>query len=98
MCGVVRAELLNMIRKTEHEDLSGVMQLLVNSYVDEITPLAVSMASHLADTFARVIESDPDGSDEKRVTTRGIIDILETLLIAVKESKKVGLTHACLRA
>ena len=40
-------ELLNVIRETENDDLTGVMQKLVCTYVEEVIPIAVEMMSHL---------------------------------------------------
>lgn len=48
------AELLNVLRETENDDLTTVLQKLVCSFVDEVTPLAVEITSHLAQTFAKV--------------------------------------------
>lgn len=41
------AELLNIIRETENDDLTNVMQKLVCTYIDEIVPLAVDICTHL---------------------------------------------------
>jgi len=40
-------ELLNIIRETENDDLTGTMQRLVCHYVEEVMPIAVEMMSHL---------------------------------------------------
>lgn len=40
-------ELLNIIRETENDDLTGTMQRLVCLYVAEVTPIAIEMMSHL---------------------------------------------------
>lgn len=40
-------ELLSLIRDTENDDLTGTMQRLVCTYVEEVTPIAVEMMSHL---------------------------------------------------
>lgn len=40
-------ELLKVIRETENDDLTSVMQRLVCTYVQEVTPIAVEMMSHL---------------------------------------------------
>ena len=40
-------ELLGIIRETENDDLTGTMQRLVCTYVEEVTPIAVEMMSHL---------------------------------------------------
>ena len=47
------SELLNVIRETENDDLTSVMQKIVCTYVEEVTPLAVEMTTHLAQTFAK---------------------------------------------
>lgn len=78
-----------MIRETENDDLTGVMQCLVCTYVEEVTPLAVSMTTHLADTFAKVLETDSDGSEEKAITALGILNTMETILNVMEEQREV---------
>ncbi|GFS07829.1 importin-7, partial [Elysia marginata] len=82
-------ELLNVIRETENDDLTGVMQKLVCTYVEEVIPIAVEMMSHLAQTFAQVIESDSDGSEEKAITALGILNTMETILNVMEDQKEV---------
>ena len=40
-------ELLKVVRETENEDLTGVLQKFVCAYGEEITPLAVEITTHL---------------------------------------------------
>ena len=40
-------ELLKVLRTTENEDLTGVLQKLVCSYIPEITPLAIDITNQL---------------------------------------------------
>ena len=40
-------ELLKVIRETENDDLTGTMQRLVCTYVDDVIPIAVEMMTHL---------------------------------------------------
>ena len=82
-------DLLNIIRETENEDLTSVLQKFVCTYVAEITPLAVEITSHLADTFSKVLESDTDGSDEKAITAMGILNTLETICTVMEDQKEV---------
>lgn len=82
-------ELLNVIRETENDDLTGVMQKLVCTYVDEVIPIAVEMMSHLAQTFAQVMESDGDGSEEKAITALGILNTMETILNVMEDQKEI---------
>lgn len=82
-------ELLNVIRETENDDLTGVMQRLVCTYVEEVTPLAVEMTSHLAQTFAQVLDTDTDGSEEKAITALGILNTMETILNVMEDQKEI---------
>ena len=47
-------ELLEIIRGTENDDLTSVMQKIVQTYTEELTPLAIEMINHLVETFAQV--------------------------------------------
>ena len=40
-------ELLNIIRKTENDDLSTVMQKIVCTYSEQLMPIAVEMVQHI---------------------------------------------------
>lgn len=83
------AELLNVLRETENDDLTTVMQKLVCTYVEEVTPLAVEITSHLAQTFAKVLEAENDGGDEKAIAAMGILNALETIVNVMEDQKEV---------
>lgn len=78
-----------MIRETENDDLTSVLQKLVRTYVEEVTPLAVEMTSHLVQTFAKVLEADDDGRDEKAIAAMGILNTLETIVNVMEDQKEV---------
>jgi len=82
-------ELLNVIRDTENDELTGVMQKLVCTYVEEVTPIAVDMMTHLAQTFAQIIESDSDGSEEKAISALGILNTMEAILSVMEDQKEI---------
>ena len=50
----ITIELLNIIRETENDDLTSVMQKIVCTYTEQLTPVAKDMCKHLVDTFAQV--------------------------------------------
>ena len=50
----ITIELLNIIRDTENDDLTSVMQKIVCTYTEQLTPVAKDMCIHLVDTFAQV--------------------------------------------
>ena len=78
-----------MIRETENDELTGVMQKLVCTYVEDVIPIAVDMMTHLAQTFAQIIESDSDGSEEKAISALGILNTMETILSVMEDQKEV---------
>lgn len=84
-------ELLGVIRETENDDLTGTMQRLVCTYVEDVIPIAVEMMSHLAQTFSQVLETDSDGSEEKAITALGILNTMETILTVMEEHKEIML-------
>ena len=53
--GEITMELLQIIRDTENDDLTSVMQKIVCTYTTDLIPLAEKICNHLVDTFAQVI-------------------------------------------
>ncbi|ESO95346.1 hypothetical protein LOTGIDRAFT_214997 [Lottia gigantea] len=82
-------ELLKVIRETENDDLTGVMQKFVCTYVDDMIPVAVEMTTHLAETFAQVLSGDFDDSEEKAITALGILNTMETILNVMEDQKEI---------
>jgi len=92
-------ELLEIIRGTENDDLTTVMQKIVVTYTEELMPLAIEMINHLVETFAKILDSG-DGGDEKAITAMGILNTIETILSVMGEKPEVRgqLEQAVLRA
>uniref|UniRef100_A0A8B9IWD4 Importin N-terminal domain-containing protein n=1 Tax=Amazona collaria TaxID=241587 RepID=A0A8B9IWD4_9PSIT len=86
----VMQALLHIIRETENDDLTNVIQKMICEYSEEVTPIAVEMTQHLAMTFNQVIQTGPDeeGSDDKAVTAMGILNTIDTLLSVVEDHKE----------
>ncbi|XP_025836941.1 importin-7 [Agrilus planipennis] len=84
----IALELLTLIRETENEDVTGVMQKLVCVFTVQLTPIAVEMCQHLAGTFSQVLDTD-EGSDEKAITAMGLLNTIETLLTVMEEKPEV---------
>ncbi|XP_064634569.1 importin-7-like [Lineus longissimus] len=82
-------QLLEVIRETENDDLTGVMQKLVCTYVEQVSDIAVEMTQHLAKTFEQVILTDEDGSDEKAIAAMGILNTIDTILTVMDEQKEI---------
>lgn len=84
----IALELLTIIRETENEDVTGVMQKLVCVYTHQLAPIAVEICQHLATTFNQVLDTD-EGSDEKAITAMGLLNTIETLLTVMDEQPEV---------
>lgn len=58
----ITLELLNIVRETENDDLTTVIQKIVCTYSDQLMPIAVKMCQHLVSTtlmshFAKHIDT-----------------------------------------
>uniref|UniRef100_A0A673ME89 Importin N-terminal domain-containing protein n=1 Tax=Sinocyclocheilus rhinocerous TaxID=307959 RepID=A0A673ME89_9TELE len=86
----VMQALLQIVRETENDDLTNVIQKMICEYSEEVTPIAVEMTQHLAMTFNQVIQTGPDeeGGDDKAVTAMGILNTIDTLLSVVEDHKE----------
>uniref|UniRef100_A0A8C4EW60 Importin 7 n=1 Tax=Dicentrarchus labrax TaxID=13489 RepID=A0A8C4EW60_DICLA len=86
----VMQALLHIVRETENDDLTNVIQKMICEYSEEVTPIAVEMTQHLAMTFNQVIQTGPDeeGGDDKAVTAMGILNTIDTLLSVVEDHKE----------
>ncbi|RWS17641.1 Importin-7-like protein [Dinothrombium tinctorium] len=83
-------ELLNIIRDTENEDLTNVMQKLVCLYPEPLTAIAVDMTQHLAQTFKQMIESsDDDENEDKALTAMGLLNTIDTILTMMEEQTEI---------
>nr|XP_016934597.1 importin-7 [Drosophila suzukii] len=84
----ITKELLTIIRETENEDLTNVMQKIVCTFTEQLLPVATEICQHLATTFSQVLESE-EGSDEKAITAMSLLNTIETLLSVMEEHPDV---------
>ncbi|XP_012286737.1 importin-7 [Orussus abietinus] len=84
----ITLELLTIIRETENDDLTSVMQKIVCTYTAQLMPIAVEICQHLATTFSQVLETD-EGSDEKAITAMGLLNTIETLLSVMENQPQI---------
>ncbi|XP_033645727.1 importin-7-like [Asterias rubens] len=80
--------LLIVIRETENDDLTEVMQRLITTYGNEIIPIAVEITQHLATTFSQVIDAE-ESMDDRAATAMGILNTIETILNVVEEKQEI---------
>lgn len=86
--GDITLKLLDIIRATENDDLTSVMQKIICTYSERLTPLAEQIANHLVGTFIQVLGDDGDGGDDKAITAMGLLNTLETLLTVLEENEE----------
>lgn len=86
--GEITMQLLEIIRETENDDLTSVMQKIVCTYSEQLTPLATKISKHLVDTFVMVVEQN-DEADEKAITAMGLLNTLETILSVMEDNVAV---------
>jgi hypothetical protein len=58
-------ELLQMLRDTENDDLTNVLQKIVCAFVEDVAPIAYEICVHLASTFQQIMESTAAIDDSK---------------------------------
>uniref|UniRef100_A0A8C4PYI6 Importin 7 n=1 Tax=Eptatretus burgeri TaxID=7764 RepID=A0A8C4PYI6_EPTBU len=87
----VLQEMLHIVRETENEDLTNVVQNMICKYGDDVTPIAVEMTHDLAMTFTKVTQSgeDDENCDEKALTAMGILSTIDTILSVVDDHKEI---------
>lgn len=84
----ITMQLLTIIRETENDELTSVMQKIVCTFSEQLLPIAIDVCQHLATTFSQVLDSE-DGTDEKAVTAMGLLNTIETLLTVFEENANV---------
>ncbi|XP_067928154.1 importin-7-like [Watersipora subatra] len=84
-------ELLNLVRDTENDELTAVIQKLIVKYQDDVASIAVEMVNHLANIFKQVVESDDNSgdSDDKVVVAMGVLNTIDCLLSVLDESPEI---------
>ncbi|XP_054164898.1 importin-7-like isoform X2 [Oppia nitens] len=86
----IALELLKVIRDTESEEMTNVIQKVVCIFSEQLTPICVQMTEHLAHTLSHVINpsADDDGED-KALTAMGILNTIDSILIMMEEQKDI---------
>ncbi|XP_037369985.1 importin-8 isoform X1 [Talpa occidentalis] len=96
----VMQELLHIVRETENDDVTNVIQKMICEYSQEVASIAVDMTQHLAEIFGKVLQSDEyEEIEDKTVMAMGILHTIDTILTVVEDHKEVTqqLENICLR-
>lgn len=84
----ITLEILNLLRLTENEVLTTVVQILLNSFVEQLTPVAKNVIAHLATTFVQIF-GDCQISDEKAITSTAILQTIESVITLLMDNEEV---------
>ncbi|CAO2607249.1 Ipo8 [Lemmus lemmus] len=96
----IMQELLHIVRETENDDVTNVIQKLICEYSHEVTSIAVDTTQHLAEIFGKVLQSDEyEEVEDKTVMAMGILHTIDTILTVVEDHQEITqqLENICLR-
>uniref|UniRef100_A0A8C6TCB7 Importin 8 n=1 Tax=Neogobius melanostomus TaxID=47308 RepID=A0A8C6TCB7_9GOBI len=86
----VMQELLHVVKETENDDLTNVIQKLICEYNQEVAAIAVDMTRNLAEIFTRVLQSDEyEESEDKTVMALGLLSTMDTILTVMEDHAEV---------
>uniref|UniRef100_A0A8C1LG48 Importin 8 n=1 Tax=Cyprinus carpio TaxID=7962 RepID=A0A8C1LG48_CYPCA len=85
----VMQELLHIIKETENDDLTGVIQKMICEYSEEVSGIAVDMTQNLAEIFSKILQSEEyEESEDKTVMALGILSTIDTILTVMGDRKE----------
>ncbi|KRX27346.1 Importin-8 [Trichinella nelsoni] len=90
------APLLNLLKETECDDISNVLNRLVQHFSTEIVPVAVEIAQNLVNIFTSLVhptldDDESDSHDNRCMTAMGVINTLEALIDATEDYPDVSI-------
>uniref|UniRef100_A0A4W6EWK9 Importin 8 n=1 Tax=Lates calcarifer TaxID=8187 RepID=A0A4W6EWK9_LATCA len=85
----VMQELLHVVKETENDDLTNVIQKMICEYNQEVAAIAVDMTQNLAEIFTRVLQSEEyEENEDKTVMALGILSTIDTILTVMEDHKE----------
>ncbi|XP_069048969.1 importin-8 [Lepisosteus oculatus] len=86
----VMQELLHVVKETENDDLTTVIQKMICEYSEEVAIIAIDMTQNLAEIFSKVLQSDEyEESEDKTVMALGILSTIDTILSVMEDHKEI---------
>ncbi|CAF3715518.1 unnamed protein product [Adineta steineri] len=91
---VIVMRIIEIIRKTEIDDVMIVLQKIVGLFDQELQPIAVQMTSQLVEFFKHVICAEGETTDETKVEERtvaamGVLNTLDTIVSCMGEKPEI---------
>jgi len=84
-------EILKIIRETENDELTAVLQKIVWAYTDDLAPISVDMTEHLVVTFMQVLQND-EKDGEKVLIAMGLLNTIGTIVSVMERQKNIMVT------
>ncbi|XP_036374113.1 importin-8 [Megalops cyprinoides] len=86
----VMQELLHVVKETENDDLTSVIQKMICEYNEEVAVIAIDMTRNLAEIFSKVLQSEEyEESEDKTVMALGILSTIDTILTVMEDHKEI---------
>jgi hypothetical protein len=82
-------ELLKMIKESENDDVTSVLEYLIKVYGADIGDVAIDLCTQLASVFGSVCDSATSGEDDgyRALTAIGLLSAIQTLVKAAVENQ-----------
>ncbi|CAJ0955968.1 unnamed protein product, partial [Mesorhabditis belari] len=77
-------KVLELVAKTQIEDVCGVMDQLIEDYMDEVIPIATKLSETLSNMFIEIITQE-EIADDRTPTLMSVISTLTNILDVVEE-------------
>ncbi|XP_035258439.1 importin-8 isoform X1 [Anguilla anguilla] len=86
----VMQELLHVVKETENDDLTNVIQKMICEYSEEVAVIAIETTQNLAEIFTKVLQSEEyEDSEDKTVMALGILSTIDTILTVMEDHKEI---------
>jgi len=91
---VIVMRIIEIIRKTEIDDIMIVLQKIVGLFDQELQPIAVQMTGQLVEFFKQVVStentpSDETKAEERTVAAMGVLNTLDTIVSCMGEKPEL---------
>uniref|UniRef100_A0A0K0F0I1 Novel protein similar to vertebrate importin 8 (inferred by orthology to a zebrafish protein) n=1 Tax=Strongyloides venezuelensis TaxID=75913 RepID=A0A0K0F0I1_STRVS len=86
----ILTEVLRLVAETEVEELTPVMEDLIETFMDDMIPIAHHIVNELANLFTRLIESsNTDPENDRTITIMGVLSTMVTILSLIEDRPEV---------
>lgn len=87
----VAIQILDIIKKTENETMTDVLQKLVCLFSDQLIPVSYDLIYNLAQTFDQLVEdlNNDDESEDKSLVGMSVLNTIDTILSMMDEQPEM---------